>query len=219
MADELTPRALIRRVANEHVTYWATSPADRDRLDPATDELVGVALTRKRAVIGESHVWSEFCDTVALASEQLLWADEMSAIQTLEDPFGNEPQPEREDDRTRLSLKTLGEDIADEIVTRRHKQGGHNRNSRIVLASRVERFRITNRPRTSPKRTSCSSLPRHLMKSVTNARQTSRTSRLRTPMGPASLRTPHHGRSAVRTKKRGQNKRDLHYHERARLAG
>lgn len=59
MADELTPRALIRHVANGRVTYWATSPADRDRLDPTTDELVGIALTRKRAVIGESHVWSE----------------------------------------------------------------------------------------------------------------------------------------------------------------
>jgi transcriptional regulator with XRE-family HTH domain len=123
MADELTPRALIRRVANGNVTYWATSPADRDRLNPATDELVGIALTRKRAVIGESHVWSEFCDTVALASEQLLWADEMSTIPALEDPFGNEPRPEREDERTRLSLKTVGADIADAIVTRRHKQG------------------------------------------------------------------------------------------------
>lgn len=123
MANELTPRALIRRVANGHVTYWATSPADRDRLDPATDELVGIALTRKRAVIGESHVWREFCDTVALASEQLLWSNEMSAIPALEDPFGNEPRPRQEDDGTRLSLKSVGEDIADEIVTRRHKQG------------------------------------------------------------------------------------------------
>jgi transcriptional regulator with XRE-family HTH domain len=122
MADELTPRALIRRVANGHATYWATSPADRDQLDPATDELVGIALTRKRAVIGESHVWSEFCDSVALASEQLLWADEMSEIPALEDPFGNEPRPGQEDETTRLSLKTAGEDIADEIVTRRHKQ-------------------------------------------------------------------------------------------------
>jgi transcriptional regulator with XRE-family HTH domain len=123
MADELTPRALIRRVANGHVTYWATSPADRDRLDPTTDELVGIALTRKRAVIGESHVWDEFCDTVALASEQLLWRDEMSAIPALEDPFGDEPRPGRVDEGTRLSLKTVGEDIADEIVTRRHRQG------------------------------------------------------------------------------------------------
>lgn len=122
MASELTPRALVRRVEDEHVTYWATSPADRDRLDPTTDELVGIALTRKRAVIGESHIWSEFCDTVALASEQLLWADEMSGIPALDDPFGDEPQPQQGGDGTRLSLGSIGDDIAREIVARRHER-------------------------------------------------------------------------------------------------
>jgi transcriptional regulator with XRE-family HTH domain len=46
----------------------------------------------------------------------------MSAIQALEDQSDDESRPKRKDDRTRLSLKSVGKDIADEIVTRRHKQ-------------------------------------------------------------------------------------------------
>lgn len=143
MMDSLTIRPLIRRVdsskgENGSDTQYFAATSRTFAIDPRTDQVVGIALTRKKTQIESHGSWTEFCDAVGLASVQVLWANEMAAFPVAAEP-DNEPQSAiseaiYEPDDSGDLLSEMPRLIGDEIRARRRRRDW----TQVELAERLD---------------------------------------------------------------------------------